>query len=264
MTLTTETILDRIVADKRAELAVAKATAPVDGLKRRATLAPASRSLEQALHKPGIGLIAEVKKASPSRGLLRSDFDPVALSQSYARAGAAAISVLTDRKHFQGSLDHLRGIREGLPDGPPLLRKDFLFEEYQLHEARCAGADAALLITAILEPALLSELMAISLSLGMDPLVEVHDEAELERALAAGAEIIGVNNRDLRTFDVDLSTTERLARLVPAERIIVAESGIFSRDDIRRLAACGVHAVLIGEALVTAPDPASRIQELFG
>ncbi len=264
MTQKTETILDRIVADKRVELAVAKATESVDGLKRRAADAPASRSFAEALRKPGIGLIAEVKKASPSRGLLRSDFDPETLAQTYAEAGAAAISVLTEEKHFQGSLDHLRGIREGLPDGPPLLRKDFLFEEYQLYEARCAGADAALLITAILEPALLSELIAISRSLGMDPLVEVHDEAELERALAAGAEIIGVNNRDLRTFDVDLSTTERLARLVPAERIIVAESGIFSRDDIRRLAACGVHAVLIGEALVTAPDPATRIQELFG
>jgi indole-3-glycerol phosphate synthase len=264
MTLKTETILDRIVADKRTELAVAKATQPLDDLKRRAADAPASRSLAKALRKPGIGLIAEVKKASPSRGLLRSDFDPVALAQSYARAGAAAISVLTDRKHFQGSLDHLRGIRKALPHGPPLLRKDFLFEEYQLYEARCAGADAVLLITAILAPALLSELIGISRSLGMDPLVEVHDEAELERALAAGAEIIGVNNRDLRTFEVDLSTTERLARLVPAERLIVAESGIFSRDDIRRLAACGVQGVLIGEALVTAPDPGTKIRELFG
>jgi len=264
MTQKTETILDRIVADKRTELAVAKATEPVDGLKSRAADAPASRSLAEALRKPGIGLIAEVKKASPSRGLLRSDFDPVALAQTYAEAGAAAISVLTDNKHFQGSLDHLRGIREALPDGPPLLRKDFLFEDYQLYEARCAGADAALLITAILEPALLSELIAISRSLGMDPLVEVHNEAELERALAAGAEIIGINNRDLRTFDVDLSTTERLAPLVPAGRIIVAESGIFSRDDIRRLATFGVQAVLIGEALVTEPDPGAKIQELFG
>lgn len=264
MTQKTETILDRIVADKRAELVAAKATEPVDDLKRRATDAPASRSLEQALRKPGVGLIAEVKKASPSRGLLRSDFDPETLARTYAEAGATAISVLTDNKHFQGSLDHLRGISEALPDGPPLLRKDFLFDEYQLYEARSAGADAVLLITAILEPALLSGLVAISRSLGMDSLVEVHDEPELERALAAGAEIIGVNNRDLRTFDVDLSTTERLAPLVPAGRIVVAESGIFSRDDIRRLAACGVQAVLIGEALVTEPDPRAKIQELFG
>lgn len=264
MTQKTETILDRIVADKRAELAVAKATEPFADLKRRAADAPLSRSLEQALRKPGIGLIAEVKKASPSRGLLRSDFDPETLAQTYAEAGAAAISVLTDKKHFQGSLDHLRGISGAIPDAPPLLRKDFLFDEYQLYEARSAGADAVLLITAILEPALLSELIAISRSLGMDSLVEVHDEPELERALAAGAEIIGVNNRDLRTFDIDLSTTELLAPLVPAERIIVAESGIFSRDDIRHLAAWGVHAVLIGEALVTAPDPGTKIRELFG
>ena len=264
MTQKTETILDRIVADKRAELVAAKANEPIDDLKRHAADAPASRSLGEALRKPGIGLIAEVKKASPSRGLLRSDLDPATLAQTYAEAGAAAISVLTDKKHFQGSLDHLRGISEALPDGPPLLRKDFLFDEYQLYEARSAGADAVLLITAILEPALLSGLVAISRSLGMDSLVEVHDEPELERALAAGAEIIGVNNRDLRTFEIDLSTTERLAPLVPAGRIVVAESGIFSRDDIRRLAACGVQAVLIGEALVTEPDPRAKIQELFG
>jgi indole-3-glycerol phosphate synthase len=264
MTQKTETILDRIVTDKKNELATAKASVTFAELKTRAGDAPASRSFAKELQRPGVGLIAEVKKASPSRGLLSADFDPVSLAETYAIVGAAAISVLTDEKHFQGSLDHLRGIREALPDGPSLLRKDFLFEEYQLYEARCAGADAALLITAILEPALLSELLAISRSLGMDSLVEVHDEPELERALAAGAEIIGVNNRDLRTFVVDLSTTERLTPLVPAGRIIVAESGISSRDDIRRLAASGVQAVLIGEALVTAPDPATKIRELFG
>jgi indole-3-glycerol phosphate synthase len=264
MTQKTETILDRIVADKRDELAAAKATEPVDDLKTRTADTPATRPFATALQGTGIGLIAEVKKASPSRGLLRSDFDPVALAQTYAEAGAAAISVLTDEKHFQGSLEHLRSIRETQPDGPPLLRKDFLFDEYQLYEARCSGADAVLLITAILDPALLSELIDISRSLGMESLVEVHDEPELERALTAGARIIGVNNRDLRTFEVDLTTTERLARLVPAGRTIVAESGIFSRADIRRLAACGVHAVLIGEALVTEPDPRAKIQELFG
>jgi len=264
MTQKTETILDRIVADKRNELAAAKASVPLVELMTRAGDAPASRSFATALRRPDIGLIAEVKKASPSRGLLRPDFDPVALAQTYAEAGAAAISVLTDEKHFQGSLDHLRGISEALPDGPPLLRKDFLFDEYQLHEARCAGADAVLFITAILEPALLSELIAVSRSLDMDSLVEVHHELELEQALTAGAQIIGVNNRDLRTFEVDLSTTERLAPLVPAGRTIVVESGISSRDDIRRLAACGVRAVLIGEALLTAPEPGAKIRELFG
>jgi len=264
MTQKTETILDRIVAGKRDELAASKASVPLAELKTRATDAPASRALAQALRGPGVGLIAEVKKASPSRGLLRADFDPVSLAKTYAAAGAAAISVLTEERHFQGSLDHLRAIREVCPDGPPLLRKDFLFDEYQLYESRCAGADAVLLIAAIPEPALLRELIAVSRSLGMDSLVEVHDEYELERALAAGAQIVGINNRDLRTFQVDLSTTERLAPLVPDGRTFVAESGIFSRADIERLAAGGVDAVLIGEALVTAPDPATKVRELLG
>jgi len=264
MTQKTETILDRIVADKQDELAASKASVPLTELKTRAADAPAPRSFAQTLRGPGIGLIAEVKKASPSRGLLRADFDPVALAKAYANAGAAAISVLTEEKHFQGSLDHLRAIREANPDGPPLLRKDFLFDEYQVHEARCAGADAVLLITAILDLSLLRELIAVTQSLGMDSLVEVHDRSELERALTAGAQIVGVNNRDLRTFKADLSTTERLAPLVPAGRTIVAESGILSRADVQRLAACGVDAVLIGQALVTAPEPATKVQELFG
>jgi indole-3-glycerol phosphate synthase len=172
--------------------------------------------------------------------------------------------VLTDEKHFRGSLSDLRSVRDALPDGPPLLRKDFLFEEYQLHEARYYGADAVLLITAILETSGLRSLIALAASLAMDALVEVHDEHELERAVAAGAKIIGINNRDLRTFHVDLATTERLAPLVPPGTTIVAESGIVTREDVRRLEMCGVHAVLIGEALVTAPDPGAKIRELFG
>jgi indole-3-glycerol phosphate synthase len=264
MTQKTETILDRIVAHKRKELLAAKEAVAPETLRRQSAEARPVRSFVEALRGPGIGLVGEVKKASPSRGLLREDLDPVFLAESYAAAGAAAISVLTDEKHFQGSLEHLSRIREALPDGPPLLRKDFLFEEYQLYEARCSGADAVLFITAILEPALLSKLIATSASMGMDSLVEVHDEKELELALAADARIIGINNRDLRTFDVDLSTTERLVPLVPAGRTIVAESGIFVRDDIRRLEAAEVHAVLIGEALVTSPDPRAKIRELFG
>jgi indole-3-glycerol phosphate synthase len=264
MTQKTETILDRIVADKRVELAAAKAAEPLNELRARLQHAPALRSFAGALRRPGIGLIAEVKKASPSRGLLRADFDPCALAKEYADAEAAAISVLTDEKHFQGSLGDLSAIREALPDGPPLLRKDFLFEEYQLYEARCHGADAVLLIAAILEPTLLRELMAVATSLGLDALVEVHDEAELERAASASAAIIGINNRDLRTFEVNLATSERLAPLAPEGTIIVAESGVFAREDLHRLEACGVHAVLIGEALVTAPDPGAKIRELFG
>jgi indole-3-glycerol phosphate synthase len=264
VTQKTETILDRIVADKREELAAAMAATPLAQLRRDAESAPRVRSFGATLVGPGVRLIAEVKKASPSRGVLCPNFDPVTLASDYRDGGASAISVLTDEKHFQGSLDHLLAIRNALPDRPPLLRKDFLFEDYQLYEARTCGADAVLLITAILETAALQSLITLASSLAMDALVEVHDEQELERAIAAGAKIIGVNNRDLRTFDVDLATTERLAPLVPAETIVVAESGVFTRADVRRLEACGVHAVLIGEALVTAPDPQAKIRELFG
>jgi indole-3-glycerol phosphate synthase len=188
----------------------------------------------------------------------------VGLARQYAEAGAAAISVLTDEKHFQGTLAHLAAIQEALPVGPPLLRKDFIFDEYQLYEALCHGADAVLLITAILEPTLLKAMIAQARGLGMTALVEVHDEAEVEKALEAGASVIGVNNRDLRTFEVDLATTERLRPLVPRACTLVAESGIFTREDIRRMETCGVDAVLIGEALVRAPDPGAKIRELFG
>jgi indole-3-glycerol phosphate synthase len=264
MTQKTATILDRIVADKREELVEAKKMAPLSGLRHAAEEAPAVRPFGEVLADSGVSLIAEVKKASPSRGLLRADFDPLELAHQYSDAGAAAISVLTDQKHFKGSLQHLRAVRDALPDGPPLLRKDFLFEEYQLYEARSCGADAVLLITAILEDSMLRELINLAATLDMDALVEVHDERELTRAAAAGAKIIGINNRDLRTFDVDLATTERLAPLASPGSIIVAESGIFTRQDVHHLEKRGVHAVLIGEALVTAPDPAAKIRDLFG
>jgi indole-3-glycerol phosphate synthase len=264
VTQKTETILDRIVADKREELAAAQARVPLAQLRATAEAAAAPRGFAEALRAPAIGLIAEVKKASPSRGVLRADFDPVWLAQRYAAGGASAISVLTDEKHFQGSLEHLAAVREALPDGPPLLRKDFVFEEYQLCEARANGADAALLIVAILEDALLRDLLAAAGALGLDTLVEVHDEAEMVRAAHAGASLIGINNRDLRTFDVDLAATERLAPLAPPNATIVAESGIFTRDDMRRLEDAGVHAVLIGEGVVTADDPALKVRELMG
>ncbi len=264
MTQRTATILDRIVADKRQELAAARAAVPLAEMKSRLAEASPVRDFAAALRGERVRLIAEVKRASPSRGLLRPDIDPVGLARAYAGAGAAGISVLTDEKHFGGSLEHLRSVREALPEGPPLLRKDFLFDPYQLYEARCHGADAVLLIAAILDSGLLAELIAVAGSLGMAALVEVHDEPELERALAAGAEVIGINNRDLRTFEVDLATTERLRPLVPAERTVVAESGVFSRADVVRLQALGVHAVLVGEALVTAPDPGEKIRELMG
>ena len=263
MTQKTGTILDRIVADKRGELAAAASAAPLAELQMRARNAPSVRPFARALLGARVALIAEVKKASPSRGLLRADFDAVALAKVYANAGAAAISVLTDAKLFLGSLGDLRSIRDALPDGPPLLRKDFLFDPYQIYEARCSGADAVLLICAILEPPLFQDLMDSAKKLDMDVLVEVHDEKELQVALSAGADLIGINNRDLRTFEVDLATTERLAPRVPNGVTLVAESGFFTRMDIRRLEACGVSAVLIGEALVTADDAGAKVRELF-
>jgi indole-3-glycerol phosphate synthase len=264
VTQRTETILDRIVAHKRDELAAAMSAAPLASLDARLAEAPPARDFVGALRGPGVSLIAEVKKASPSKGLLRADFDPVALARTYAGAGAAAISVLTDERHFQGSLAHLAAVRDSLPGGPPLLRKDFLFDPYQVYEARCHGADAVLLIAAILEDAPMANLRTLAKTLGMAALVEVHDEREMERALAAGAELVGINNRDLRTFETDLAVTERLRPLAPAATPVVAESGIFTRDDIRRLAAAGVQAVLIGEALVTSADPGGKIREIMG
>ncbi|MBI1886243.1 MAG: indole-3-glycerol phosphate synthase TrpC [Chloroflexi bacterium] len=273
----TETVLDRIVADKREDLEAAKRRLPLARLKDRLGEALPVRPFVPAIRgdtpgREGIRLIAEVKRRSPSRGVLRADFDPVGLACAYAAAGAAAVSVLTDEKHFGGSLEHLSAARRALPQGPPLLRKDFLFDPYQLYEARAAGADAVLLIAAVLGDDALAQLVELARSLGMAALVEVHDEAEVERALVAsrrspvgaGAEVIGINNRDLRTFEVDLATTGRLRPLVPPERTVVAESGIFSRGDVLRMQSLGVHAVLIGEALVTAPDPAAKIGELMG
>jgi indole-3-glycerol phosphate synthase len=262
-------ILGRIVADKRQELERRRREEPLAILRTRlAQGAPPTRSLAQALSGPSLGLIAEVKRASPSRGVLRADLDPKALVRTYASSGAAAISVLTEEQHFQGSLDDLEAVRAVL-DGrgglrPPLLRKDFLFDAYHLFEARVYGADAVLLIAAILKRGLLAELLALAGTLGLDCLVEVHDEQELERALAADAQIIGINNRDLRTFEVDLAVSERLRPLIPQDRVVVAESGIHTRADVERLRALGVNAVLIGEALVTADDPAAKIREVVG
>jgi indole-3-glycerol phosphate synthase len=264
MTQRTETILDRIVADKREELAAAQARTPFAAKREQAEASALPRGFARALRGPRIALIAEVKKASPSRGVLRADFDPVWLAQRYAEGGAAAISVLTDEKHFQGSLEHLAAVRAALPEGPPLLRKDFIFDAYQLYEARANGADAALLIVAVLEDALLRDLLAIASALGLDALVEVHDEREMARAATANASLIGINNRDLRSFTVDLETTERLRPLAPPEATIVAESGIFTRADMQRLEKCGVHAVLIGEGVVKVPDPADKVRELLG
>ncbi|MCH7617368.1 MAG: indole-3-glycerol phosphate synthase TrpC [Chloroflexi bacterium] len=264
MTQQSETILDRIVADKRDELTAALERVPLAEMRRQAEAAPAPRGFAKALRGPKISLIAEAKKASPSRGVLRADFDPVWLAGRYTEGGAAAISVLTDEKHFQGSLGYMRAVREALPQGPPILRKDFTIDPYHLYEARANGADAVLLIASILADSLLRDLMATAEALGLDALIEVHEERELARAPVTDAPLIGITNRDLRTFNVDLATTERLRPLAPPNATIVSESGIFTREDMIRLERAGVDAVLIGEGVVTAPDPADKIRELLG
>ena len=257
-------ILDEIITAKRPELALQKEEVPLTDLERRIAGQPAPLDLAGALRGKGVSLIAEVKKASPSRGLLCPDFDPVRLARTYAENGAAAISVLTDPR-FQGELDHIVQIKDaGVTHGTPVLRKDFIFDRYQLYEARAVGADALLLIVAVLSPAQLKELHEESLSLGMQCLVEVHDEEELAVALAAGVQIVGVNNRDLTTFSTDLAVTQRLAPQIPRDKVIVSESGISTLDDLRQMAQVSVHAVLVGEALVTATDVGEKVRELSG
>lgn len=263
--MTTGTILDTILEHKRMELERHRRETSLAQLEARIKAMPMPLNLSGALLGDRVRLIAEVKKASPSRGLLAPHFDPVALATCYADNGAAAISVLTEVDHFQGSLEHLRMVKQTVSGkGLPVLRKDFLFDPYQLYEARAYGADAALLIVAMLAPALLKELLAVARSLWLQALVEVHSRRELETALEAGAEVIGVNHRDLKTFKMDMSLSAQLRPLVPQGKIVVAESGIGSADDVRRLKEAGVHAILVGEALVTAKDTAAKVRELAG
>jgi len=257
-------ILDEIVAAKRRELPLQKEAVSLDALEQAIAGQDRPLNLSNALMGGGVRLIAEVKKASPSRGLLCSNFDPVRLAGIYADNGAAAISVLTDSR-FQGELDHLAQIKKtGASQRLPVLRKDFIFDPYQVYEARSVGADALLLIVAVLSPQELKELLEVSHGLWMQCLVEVHDEEELETAVDAGAEIMGINNRDLRTFTIDLAVTGRLAPLVPREKLVVSESGISDRDHLLRLERDRVNAVLVGEALVTASDVAEKVRELAG
>ena len=254
--------LDAIVRDKRAELEERRGAVPRASLEARCRPLPPPRDLEEALRPRagGVRLIAEVKKASPSRGVLAEALDPVALARQYARHGADAISVLTDAKYFQGSLEGLTAIRGAVE--VPLLRKDFTLDEYQLWEARAAGADAVLLIVAILEPAQLRDLLQSAKGLNLSALVECHTSAEVETALAAGAGIVGLNNRDLRTFETRLETTLELLPLIPPGPIVVSESGFFTGAEVRRVVTAGVHAVLVGEGLVRTPDVGAKIREL--
>ncbi len=257
-------ILDRIVAKKREELVVSKSAAPLSALRDTIAARPPALDFPGALKGERISLIAEVKKASPSKGLLREDFQPTELASTYSGNGAAAISVITD-SHFLGEPAHLTAVKEsGASGSAPVLRKDFLFDPYQVYEARAIGADTYLLIVDILSPSQLAELIHLGAELGMTPLVETHDADEIATAVEAGAQVIGINNRDLHTFNTDLATTESLAPLIPRDKIIVSESGISTPEDLARLEPHGINAVLVGEALVTAADTAAKVRSLTG
>lgn len=262
-------ILDEIMTYHREQLPKIMRDTPLSDLRALAIITPPPLDLYAALKRPNVGLIAECKKASPSKGLLVRNYKPAELARTYVRAGARAISVLTDGRHFQGSLTDLRDVKEAIANlnslidhkedrrlilGVPVLRKDFIFHPYQVYEARAAGADAILLIVAVLSDSDLKELLALTHELGMNALVEVHTEAELERALAVEPRIIGVNNRNLQTFEVDFENSGRLRRLIPKEIVTVGESGIQTADDVRRMRVLGLNAILVGEALVKSKD----------
>jgi len=254
--------LDKIVAEKLKEVEQRQKAAPLPELRAAIMERPAPLDLAAALSGDSLRLIAEVKRASPSRGVIRADLDPVKLAGSYARCGAAAISVLTESRYFGGSREDLQAIKRALPD-IPLLRKDFILEPYQIFESCAWGADAVLLIVAILDDTQLEELLSLSHALGMQCLVEVHNRSELKRALAVDARIIGINNRDLDTMKVDINVTGQLRPPIPRGRIVVSESGIKGRDEVQKLKEWKVNAILVGEALVTADDVAAKIKELL-
>jgi indole-3-glycerol phosphate synthase len=245
----------RIVVERR------RRETPLEALRDRPLFQLPTRGFARSLSGAQRRIVAEVKKASPSKGLIRADFDPVSISRDYAAHGAAAISVLTEERFFQGSLEHLAEIHGAVQ--VPLLRKDFTIDPYQIVEAKSYGADAILLIAAMLDAPRMGDLRAQASALGLDAIVEVHTEKELAAAVEAGAQVIGINNRDLKTFKVDLSTTERLAPLIPRGIAAVCESGIDSLEQIRRIEKCGIHVFLIGESLMRAPEPGKTLRELL-
>lgn len=258
-------MLAQILARKAEEVAARRAAQGLDEVRARARDRPPARgfgaALDAAIAKGNAAVIAEIKKASPSKGVLRKDFDPAAIAASYARAGAACLSVLTDEDFFEGHDRYLIAARDAC--GLPALRKDFVIDAFQIHEARALGADAVLLIAAALADSRLGEFAELALDLGLDVLVEVHDGDELERALGTAARLIGINNRDLRTFATSLDTTLRLVDRVPASRLLVTESGIATASDAAAMRAAGVHAFLVGEALMRAPDPGAALRTIF-
>lgn len=258
-------ILDDIIKNKREELAAVKKTQPLQRLEELVKTAPATRGFARALTRDmqeKNRIIAEVKKASPSKGVIRQSFDPVAIAREYEQAGAAAVSVLTEEKYFQGKLAYLQEIKKSI--SLPLLRKDFIFDSYQVYEARAYGADALLLIAAALDPVLLQELLGLTYRLSMDALVEVHTREELDVVLAGDARIIGINNRNLHTFKTDIMTTVDLLAAIPDGKIVVSESGINTAADIRKLKDAGADAFLIGESLMREQSPGGKLKEFVG
>ena len=257
-------VLDEIISHKRFELAQRRGRRGIGDLQAACRRLPPAPDFAAALRPPPprrVSLIAEVKKASPSQGILKADLDPVAQSRAYARAGAAAISVLTDEKYFRGSLDDLVAVRSVV--AVPILRKEFVLEEYQLWESRASGADAVLLIVAALDRQTLGDLLQAAKGIGLGTLVEVHTDEELERALELGASVVGVNNRDLHTLRTSLDPSLRLLPRIPPETVAVSESGISTAADVERVVRAGAHAVLVGEGLVRAPDVAAKMRELL-
>jgi len=259
-------ILDKIVAVKREEIAAAQKKIPLDAMRADAESRVLTRDFEGALRAKIVAghaaVIAEIKKASPSKGVLRTDFIPADIAQSYAQAGAACLSVLTDRQFFQGRPDYLKQARASCD--LPVLRKDFMVDAYQIYESRAMGADCVLLIAACLDDAQLQELEVIARSLDMAVLVEVHDRAELQRALKLKTRLLGINNRNLRSFEVSLATTLDMLSEVPGDRLVVTESGIMTQADVKTMRAAGVHAFLVGEAFMRAEDPGDALAALFG
>jgi indole-3-glycerol phosphate synthase len=256
-------VLSQILADKRTEVHCSRRRMPPQELERRIQDLSPPRDFIGALQAaPAPALIAEVKKASPSKGVIRADFDPVEIARTYAENGAACLSVLTDEPYFQGHLSYLKAIRDTVD--LPLLRKDFILDDYQILEARAAGADAVLLIVAALTETELEWLIDATHTLGMAAIIEVHDAEELDQVLATPARMIGINNRDLHKFRTTLQTTIDLMPKVPSDRLVISESGINARADVEKLAAAGVQAVLVGEALMREPDIAAKMRELLG
>lgn len=255
-------ILDTIIAHKQKELAAEQQQVSIAKLEAEVANLPPTRDFRGAITGSGtVKLIAEVKKKSPSKGIIREDFHPVSIAETYVKNGAAAISVLTDKHFFAGELDYLRAIRDTVD--VPLLRKDFTIDPYHIYQARVAGADAILLIVAALTVSQLQTFMAVAASLSLACLVEVHTQEELAIALDVDAQIIGINNRDLRTFHTDIATTFRLREDIPADRVVVSESGIYSREDVMKLQEADIHAMLVGESLMRSPDIGEQVRRLI-